>query len=180
MIRADTPLWREIAKIPNLISIARLAFLPFMVQAILNSAWALALVVGTIIALSDFLDGFVARTFKMSTRLGAILDPLIDRIAILVVLFALLIADRISIYLALSIFLRDLMIALILKLRGQDLTVEVIYLGKIGTWFLYVCFVLVFFESIVKNDVLSDFTDAGFVWAVMIYWLAGFSYIRRN
>jgi len=71
------------------ITIARFAFVPPLVVAICGATWwpehaglarivALALFAGA--AFTDFLDGYVARRFAQCSRLGAALDPLIDKV----------------------------------------------------------------------------------------------------
>ncbi|MBM3691653.1 MAG: hypothetical protein FJW76_06590 [Actinobacteria bacterium] len=180
MAQLDTPNWREITSIPNLISLTRLILLPFMVLAIDKSSWFLATLIGFTIAISDSLDGYIARKLRMVTKLGAVLDPLIDRLTIITLLVTLLVNDEVHFIVFFAIIIRDLSILVTRVNRKQTLMLEVVYLGKIGTWFLYVCFVLVFFENIIKNELMSQFTQAGFVWAIIIYWLAGIMYLKKS
>ena len=74
---------------PNRISILRLLMvLPFIVLLLNQHTWGdvarhLALVVFVIVAVSDFIDGFLARRLNIKPRLGAILDPLADKVLII-------------------------------------------------------------------------------------------------
>ena len=74
---------KEVCTIPNLLSLFRLGLIPVYMTMYLRAAtpqahyWA-----GGILALScitDFADGFIARTFHMTSRLGQFLDPLADK-----------------------------------------------------------------------------------------------------
>src|SRR5947209_3485649 len=71
--------------IPNAIGYARLAGIPVFVVVALNSHHgqsALAVVLFSTIAWADYLDGFAARLTGQYSRLGALLDPLVDRLLV--------------------------------------------------------------------------------------------------
>ncbi|HTS02358.1 MAG TPA: CDP-alcohol phosphatidyltransferase family protein [Thermoanaerobaculia bacterium] len=66
--------------LPNFLTFARLAALPFLVMAILGGRpWA-ALVIFLAAAVTDIVDGYVARRFGMGSPLGAWLDPIADKL----------------------------------------------------------------------------------------------------
>ena len=72
--------------IPNAIGYARLALLPFFLYLGLNSGDgrdALATVIFALIAWGDYFDGMAARITGQYSRMGALLDPLIDRMLVL-------------------------------------------------------------------------------------------------
>jgi len=64
----------------NILTITRLLIVPFFVISVYYGeyTWALGLFVGA--ALTDGLDGFVARAFNQKTQLGTILDPMADKL----------------------------------------------------------------------------------------------------
>ena len=66
--------------IPNLICIVRILLVPPVVILMLEGNFALALTLFAIAGASDGLDGFLARRFNWRSRLGAILDPLADKL----------------------------------------------------------------------------------------------------
>ena len=79
--------WRSL-NWPNRISIARLLFVPPFVVLLLNLqewSWARYAALGIIVlmGLSDFVDGQLARRLNDQTRLGALLDPLADKVLII-------------------------------------------------------------------------------------------------
>jgi cardiolipin synthase len=79
--------WRSL-NWPNRISIARLLFVPPFVVLLLNQhdwSWARYGALGIIVlmGLSDFIDGQLARRLDERTRLGALLDPLADKVLII-------------------------------------------------------------------------------------------------
>jgi len=66
--------------LPNFLTFARLASLPFLVMAILDGRHGVALVIFLVAAITDIVDGYVARRFGMGSPLGAWLDPIVDKL----------------------------------------------------------------------------------------------------
>ncbi len=82
--RSDQPLhpWT----IPNAIGFVRLALIPVFLIVALSSTGghdALAVVLFAVIGWSDYLDGFTARLTGQYSRLGALLDPVVDRLLVI-------------------------------------------------------------------------------------------------
>ena len=65
--------------LPNFLTFARLASLPFLVMAILGGRHRVALAIFLVAAVTDIVDGYVARRFEMGSPLGAWLDPIVDK-----------------------------------------------------------------------------------------------------
>lgn len=66
--------------LPNAITLLRLLLVPFLDWSIVAGRTVLAPGLLVAIALSDWLDGFLARRYRAETRLGALLDPVADKI----------------------------------------------------------------------------------------------------
>ncbi|HEX7615744.1 MAG TPA: CDP-alcohol phosphatidyltransferase family protein [Thermoanaerobaculia bacterium] len=66
--------------LPNFLTFARLASLPFLVMAILDGRHGVALAIFLVAAITDIVDGYVARRFEMGSPLGAWLDPIVDKL----------------------------------------------------------------------------------------------------
>ena len=66
--------------LPNLLSFIRIALIPLIIWLSLNNEHLWALAVFCFCALTDLLDGLLAHTFGWSTRFGALLDPVADRV----------------------------------------------------------------------------------------------------
>ena len=82
--RSDQPLrpWT----IPNAIGLVRLALIPVFLAVALSSHHgrdALAVVLFAVIGWADYLDGFAARLTGQYSRLGALLDPIVDRLLVI-------------------------------------------------------------------------------------------------
>lgn len=72
--------------IPNTLSVVRIVLTPVVLVLLLTRTYqwqVLALILFTLAALSDWLDGKLARTYHVSSRLGKYLDPLADKVLVL-------------------------------------------------------------------------------------------------
>jgi cardiolipin synthase len=69
-----------IFNLPNLVTILRMALSPFLVLAIVDKRFGWAVLLFALAGLSDLLDGLIARYGKQKTDLGAMLDPVADKI----------------------------------------------------------------------------------------------------
>ncbi len=68
------------SSIPNIISTLRILLVPPVVLTMLEQRWGVALPLFLIAGLSDGLDGYLARRYHWTSRLGAILDPIGDKL----------------------------------------------------------------------------------------------------
>ena len=83
--RADArPPDGRVLTVPNVLSVARLAALPLLWADLLAGRYGRALVVLGLSGATDWFDGYLARRLDQRTRLGALLDPLGDRLLLLV------------------------------------------------------------------------------------------------
>ena len=96
--------------IPNLITLIRIILVPVMLVFILEGKDLLALLTFATAAISDGLDGFIARVFKQKTRLGAFLDPIADKLLLSTSFIVLAIYDLAPNWLAVMVTSRDLLI----------------------------------------------------------------------
>ena len=136
------------AHIPNALTIARLALIPIFVALVLASdgghSWPAALVFAAA-GVTDQVDGFLARRWRVESAFGKIADPLADRLMIDAAVLLLWHAGRLP-WIALAIPARDLALMLATPFAiGRGYRFEVNLLGKVATWFFFgsLAFVLV-------------------------------------
>jgi cardiolipin synthase len=96
--------------LPNLISLGRLLLVPLAISLILDGRYWAAFWVFVVAGISDALDGFIAKHFDRRTRLGALLDPLADKVLLVSVYVTLGIAGQIWAWLVVLVVFRDVMI----------------------------------------------------------------------
>src|SRR3954463_3528727 len=155
-----------LAAIPNALTIFRLVLVPVFIALILTSdgghSWPAAIVFG-VAAVTDQIDGWLARRWRVESEFGKVADPLADRLMIDAAVILLWHAGRLP-WIALAIPARDLALIAGYKLvvgRGYDFSVN--FAGKVATWLLYASlgFVMV--------------TREGTQWPLWIFW-AGFGF----
>jgi len=98
----------SLATLPNLLTIARLILSPFIFAAIVSGRHETALILFALAAMTDGLDGLLARRINQATPLGAYLDPVADKILLSGVYISLAVAGKIPSWLVVVILGRDL------------------------------------------------------------------------
>jgi cardiolipin synthase len=169
--------------IPNIISVARLLGVPLFLWLILVAeadVWAfVVLVIG---GASDWLDGYLARRLNQFSRLGEILDPLIDRLYIAATLVGLALREFIPWWLLGLLVARDvLLVALLPALRRRGrIALPVTYVGKTGTFALLWGFPLLLLGGL-PFPVGAAIVAIGWafaLWGTFLYWWAGVRYAQ--
>lgn len=121
----------------TLVTTARILLIPvFMVFLLVNIPYGVILAVAVFIlaAVTDGLDGYLARSRDEVTQLGILLDPLADKLLISAALVSLIQLDRISAWVAMLILGREFAITgLRLVAAGEGVVIPASKLGKIKT-----------------------------------------------
>jgi CDP-diacylglycerol--glycerol-3-phosphate 3-phosphatidyltransferase len=149
------------SQIPNALTIARIFLIPVFVVLITTCdggrSWAAAIVFG-VAGVTDQVDGFLARRWRVESAFGKLADPLADRLMIDCAVLLLIHAGRLP-WVALLIPARDL-VALVGTpiVMGRGYAFQVNLLGKAATWLLYASlgFVMV--------------THKGTDWPMWLFW----------
>ena len=123
--------------LPNLISLGRLLLVPMAISLILGGEYWGAFWVFVVAGISDALDGFIAKRFDRRTRLGALLDPLADKVLLVSVYVTLGIAGQIWAWLVVLVVFRDVMIIggflLIQALAPLPKPTHPLFISKVNT-----------------------------------------------
>ncbi|MFN3543598.1 MAG: CDP-alcohol phosphatidyltransferase family protein [Thiobacillus sp.] len=123
----------RVMTLPNVITLLRIAAVPVIAWLILERLWEPACWLFLAAAVSDGLDGFIARRFNLTTQLGAALDTIADKALGVVTLVMLTLEEMIPLWVTLAILLRDSVIVLgALSYRGLAGHIEIhpTWLGK--------------------------------------------------
>jgi len=183
--RASTVATDRILTVPNLISFCRLlgvgAFLYLLLgpRADLAAVVVLALGAGT-----DWVDGYIARRTGTVSRLGQLLDPLVDRLYILATLVALTAREVVPWEFTAALLARELMMLVclaVLRAHGYG-PPQVHYLGKTATFILLAAFpVLLLAHALPAAAPAAGAIGWGLAWwGIVLYWLAGFLYVAQT
>jgi cardiolipin synthase len=172
---------RQVLTIPNIVSIIRLAGVPLFLWLILvpeADGWALLVLM--LSGISDYADGYLARRLNQTSKLGAILDPVADRLYILSTVVGLAVRDIIPWWLAILLPARDLFLwglVPFLRTRGYS-ALPVHFLGKAATANLLYAFPLLLLGdgTGLLATLAKVFGWAFAIWGTGLYWWAGFLY----
>jgi len=149
--------------IPNALTLARFAAIPVFAWLYFRAGDAAAWGAGLFFAgaaLTDQIDGYLARRWDVHSAFGRVADPLADRLMIGAAIVLMWATGRIPLGAAIIVLGRDLALILGYKLLApRDFELEVTFLGKLATWILYAAlgFVLV--------------TDEGTAWPIVFLWI---------
>ena len=172
---------RRVLTVPNVISIIRLAGVPLFLWLILvPEADGWALVVLFVSGISDYADGYLARRLHQTSVVGAILDPVADRLYILSTVVGLAARGIIPWWLAALLPARDAFLWCLvpfLRTRGYS-SLPVHFLGKAATANLLYAFPLLLLgDGTGALATLAKVIGWAFaVWGTGLYWWAGLLY----
>lgn len=169
----------ELGNVPNVISLIRLALIPVFVwlTAIGEYGWA-GILLG-VIGATDWIDGYLARRLNQVTEVGKFLDPLADRIAVVVAVVGGLLTPVLPAWFAVLLIAREVLIGIgaIVGWRNGVTKLDVRWLGKLATLLLY--FAISFFYVGVgfELDWLVWIAYLIGVPGLAIYWWVAFEYL---
>jgi cardiolipin synthase len=124
--------------LPNLLSLIRILFIPLFVILLIYEYYDLSLIILVLSAISDALDGFIARFFHQKTTLGAYLDPIADKLLLVTSYITLSILNIIPDWLTIIVISRDVIISLgvlILLINAYPLEIKPSGISKLTTLF---------------------------------------------
>ncbi|MFQ5681279.1 MAG: CDP-diacylglycerol--glycerol-3-phosphate 3-phosphatidyltransferase [Candidatus Omnitrophota bacterium] len=171
----------------NKVSIFRIISIPFFLASVLyygpgrDFLRYVALGVFFLAAVSDFIDGYIARVKKQKTKFGSIIDPLADKLLLTTSFVCLYVQGdiypgmRLPLGVVLVVISRDVIIligAMIIYIMRQDLNVQPSYWGKFTT----------FSQMLTVIMLLLRINTVHIVWGVAVFFtvLSGMDYLRKG
>ncbi|WP_338035371.1 CDP-alcohol phosphatidyltransferase family protein [Haematomicrobium sanguinis] len=125
--------------IPNFITVLRFCLVPVFVWLIAQENYGAAVIVLVVLGSTDWVDGYLARRLNMVSSVGKWLDPMADRLALIIVAITFVVSGIAPLWLVLSIVIPDAILiinALVLFRGNPNLPVSV--LGKVRTALLLI------------------------------------------
>src|SRR6476646_5338696 len=102
----------RIFTIPNLISLVRLACAPVFVWLLVEDELLAAAALLAVLGASDWVDGWIARRFDQGSDLGKVLDPVADRILLLVAAIALIVQGSVPLVVGILVLAREAVVSI--------------------------------------------------------------------
>jgi cardiolipin synthase len=124
----------------NLLSLVRLLSTVPLVLLILGGRPADALVLFVAAGFTDAFDGFIAKRFNTTTRFGAMLDPLADKLLVGFMILALAVIQAVPLWLALGVIARDVLLGVGTAMavgQRRQFRIEPLVIGKASTLFQF-------------------------------------------
>jgi len=161
--------------LPNLITLLRIVLIPLIVGVFyLPDAWLAeegkniaATTIFIVAAITDWLDGYLARKLNQMSAFGAFLDPVADKLVVVGALIVLLTLGRVDMVVGLIIIGREIAISALREWMaqvGQARSVAVAFVGKLKTVLQMVAIPLLLFE-----DSLFGIIDCHALGTILIY-----------
>lgn len=164
--------------IPNIITVFRLLLVLPVVVLMLNQRFGAALIVFGIAGFSDAIDGYLAKRYNWTSRLGGLLDPLADKLLMLSTFITLAWLGLIPLWLVSLVILRDLVIvsgAIVYHMRIEHLDAEPSLVSKLNTVTQILLVLAVMFTQAIQElpalwmDVLLYSVLATTIWSGLDY-----------
>ncbi len=179
-IRAEN---RRIINLPNAITLLRIGILPVLFLILLEPGEAMSLAIAILFilaALTDLLDGYVARRYNIVTRMGKLLDPIADKIIMSAALVLLIPVGRAPAWIVALMVMRDFAVdGLRSMAAAEGHVIEASRLGKYKT----VCQIIAVSALIIHYPIYG--IDASSIGTAFLYvslalslW-SGFDYLMK-
>jgi cardiolipin synthase len=170
----------------NAFTVLRIALIPFFGWLWYHGENERALWLFGIAAATDLLDGLVARWLNQKSALGALLDPMADKMLVFVALIVGLLLHEIPVWLAAVIIVRDALLAagaIAFSTRWRDRHGPSQWrptrVGKYAMFMQTVSIVGVIVDSTVGPAGLRGYVEVAMLWTAVLTVVAGAQYIHR-
>jgi cardiolipin synthase len=172
---------RDLLNLPNSLTLLRLFSIPLFLGLLGYRHYRAALWVFGFAALTDSLDGTVARWFDARTELGSFLDPFADKLMLVSAFVVLTMDGDFPPWLFGIVIIRDVIIVfgyfLVVFLTGERIPVRPSYVGKASTFFQLACVVAALMRL---DDVSPDYFNYLLYATASSTALSGVHYIYRG
>ena len=167
------------SNLPNSITVFRFLLVPPVVLLLLNRQYVGALLVFVLAGFSDALDGYLAKRYHWTSRLGALLDPLADKLMLVSGFVALAWLGLIPLWLVGLVILRDVVIvtgAIVYHMRIEKLEAAPSMVSKLNTLAQILLVLAVMYSQAIRQ--LPSFWMDVLIYGVLLTTLwSGFDYV---
>jgi cardiolipin synthase len=170
--------------LPNLLSLGRIALVPALVGTFYLSQPAAAWTtfgIFAMAALSDFLDGYLARMLDQGSALGRVLDPIADKLIVAAALVMLAVEGRAAVLAVVAILCRELLVSGLREGLAGRLTLPVSRLAKAKTAGQMLALAVLLLTPAFPGAAAQPLETAGtaLLWlAVALSWITALDYLR--
>ena len=129
--------------IPNTLTIIRFILIPFIFITVISHHYLIGLIIFTISAITDILDGYIARKYNYITDIGKLIDPLADKLTQISLLLALTILNILPWWILAVVFIKEciMIITASVLYSRKDVVVYSKWYGKLATILFYLAII---------------------------------------
>lgn len=172
----------QLRSAPNQLTLLRLATVPFIVIAVLDSHWGWALALFLLAGISDGLDGLLARALQQRTMLGAYLDPIADKLLLSTLFLELAFVRKIPWSVTVLVLGRDVIIlvvcaALYTAANFREFKPSII--GKLNTFSQVATVFVVLLRQVWNTNLTTAAVKLGIRSTVVLTVISGLHYTLR-
>ena len=174
-----------IKNIPNVLTILRILLIPVLVLSLyLEGVWTRYVVVGIFLfaSLTDYIDGSLARKFKVQTDFGRMLDPIADKMLVISTLLMLVDRKMAPVLPILAIMCREIFVSGMREyLASQSIKLPVNLLGKVKTAIQMIAIAILLLGNEGLRSEYAEYVGASAIWiAAILTLISGYSYIKEG
>lgn len=171
----------RLLNLPNTLTVARIVIIPVFITAVIYQKHRHALSLFVIAALTDLLDGFIARMTNQKTALGQFLDPLADKFLLVSSFILFSVQGWIPLWLTITVISRDLIVVIgwfLLYLLTHRVKIEPVMLGKTAIALQLITLALVLIGINLSSTIPQ--LEALFVVTAAVTGISGIQYIYKG
>lgn len=169
---------------PTLLTILRMILsIIFVIFALLPDIWAkvTALVIFIIAAITDLIDGKLARKYKKVTTLGTFLDPLADKMLVNLAFLVLVYLGVVPLWVFAIILVRDFAVdGMRMMAARSGVTISASIYGKWKTTFQMAALIIILFNLIVSHEAVTIFGNIVLYLALILTIFSGVDYLIKG
>lgn len=171
--------------IPNLLSFFRLALIPFIVWAYFLYVPYLCAGLIVLSAITDLLDGYIARHFDMVSALGKALDPIADKLTLLAIIICVGIKKPILFLLAGVFAIKEIIMGIqgLIIIKKTGTTYSAKWYGKMATAIMYVSMLILIVWAALPNylmHVILWLCVGVVLFSLIMYTIRNFKCLKRQ
>jgi CDP-diacylglycerol--glycerol-3-phosphate 3-phosphatidyltransferase len=166
--------------LPNILTMFRFLVIPVVLVTMGSNRMILNLIAAVLFlvaSLTDIVDGYIARKYNIVTNMGKILDPLADKLMVIIVLIMLIPMDRVPAWVVALIVFRETAVTSLRAVAAADgVVISASPLGKFKNMFqvIFTLFLIMYHQFVIpitsRFSFILDFRTSGMI----LMWIALF------
>lgn len=150
----------DIWTLPNIISFFRVALMPVFIYLLLKGYNVSAVIILIVAAITDLLDGYIARLRKTTSKFGAVVDGVCDKLFAIPAGAAIFYIFRLKVWEITLIFIRDIFViilvfVLIIATPSKRVLLKSAFFGKLATVLQYLAMSIIVLDLRFQTELIT-------------------------